>query len=360
MPMLEWRVRSAGFAGSIAQLISVVGEAAWRHASPRDRLPPLSEMPMFIRGLHEGLHGMNAPSDFVRPDLSESGPLAIFSDFSDRSGVWRTYSFLCCPKAAAEAMCEKLGKLRKNLAMEDGRRLEYKSLRDQKRWEALPTWLDAFDDLPGVAFVLLVHQDVLSAFKANAAGERDELLKMTSELGLGDWSKTKSGAQILEEAWRIVHCVAYLHGALNGGRSPLHWYCDNDEIHAGALRRAAVDRMLPMVVEKYSRRQTDSCLITEEQLGRDPLRDLFSIPDLLCACVLELQSGADSGATDMLGKAAVVGEWLGSSRALQKVALRITAQDDGGVWWELHRPYFQIDRERLAAMLGNPDGPPTG
>lgn len=187
---------------------------------------------------------------------------------------------------------------------------------------------------------MLVHRGVVSVFKENSPTETQEVLSVARELGLGDWSSTSSGGAILEEAFRIVHSVAFLHASLTRGRVPLHWYCDNDEIVAGPLRRRAVERVLPLVAEKYCGRRISTKLSTEEEIMGSPLRDLLSVPDLLAAGVLEHQLGKESGATDIVAKAAVVGDWLREVHVLQKLALRITPHNTNEIWWELYRPYF--------------------
>ena len=295
---------------------------------------------MFIKGLHTALRGIRGSSEFQLPDFSATKELAVFTDFSDRSGPWRTYSFLCCPSEAAEDLCVKLAAIRAEFGVQDGRRFEYKSMKDKKRWQAIQPWLAAFDSLPGVAFALLMRSDVISALKANAPSEQEELLKFAKETGLGDWSMTSSGGPILEEAMRVVHSVSYLHAALTKGKAPLHWYCDNDEILAGDVRRSAIHRYLPMVTEKYCRARVPSNLTTEDSMNGSPLRDFLSIPDLLSACVLEHQRGTESQAKNMIAKAAVVGDWMREIRKLQKVALRVTAHESGKLWWQLYRPSF--------------------
>jgi hypothetical protein len=74
-----------------------------------------------------------------------------------------------------------LATLRHDLGVADGRRFEYTSLRDRKKWDVIQSWLSAFDSMHGVAFAM--HRDVVSAFHTNAPGETAELLKLTKDLG---------------------------------------------------------------------------------------------------------------------------------------------------------------------------------
>jgi hypothetical protein len=202
--------------------------------------------------------------------------------------------------------------------------------------------LEVFDSVRGFCFVLLARSDTVSAFKTNDPAGPTNLVQAIRELGFGDWDTTASGPAILEEALRIVHTVAYLHAILTHGKAPLHWVCDNDEILAGPLRHASIVRLLPEVVEKYAGRRLPCRLTTEAELNSQPTRDLLSLPDLLCAGILEYQLGVDSAATDMIAKAAVVGEWLEKVASLQKLAMRVTPNGDDGIWWELIRPYFKL------------------
>ena len=48
-----------------------------------------------------------------------------------------------------------LAELRARLGLQDGRRFEYKSLRDRKRWHAILEWLSAFESVVGTVLVLI-------------------------------------------------------------------------------------------------------------------------------------------------------------------------------------------------------------
>ena len=205
----------------------------------------------------------------------------------------------------------------------------------------VPRWLDAFDSLRGLAFVLLVRRDVHSALQRNHRAEPPEVVNAIRRLGLGDWAQTSSGARLLEEALRVVHVIGYLHVVLAGPASALRWISDNDEILDGALRRESVTELLPRVAEKYAGRPGSASLATEQELPDSTLRDFLSIPDLLAAGVLEHQRGIESGAPDIIAKAGVVGSWLRDVNSLQKLVFQVTPGTGEGLEWKLYRPYFE-------------------
>lgn len=326
----------ASIRAAILQQRGLLDDQSWLPAVAA----PAEEMPAFIRGLHEGL--LAIPKETLTiPRWPDCARLRIFSDFSDKLGEWTSYAFLCAPEEAVAKLSLQLADLRHRLGVEDGRRFEYKSLRDQKRWAALLEWLQAFDSLEGLAFILLVRRDVINAFGVNAEDEPALMAATIRDSGFGDWESTRSGRRLLEEALRILHSVAYLHAFLTlGGAAELHWVSDNDEIFEGRVRSESILRLLPAIVEKYSGKRLPVALTTEAEIATSPLRDLLSLPDLLAAAALEHQRGLDMSLPDAIAKAAVVLGWFEDVRSLQKLALRVVPHEDGGVWWQLARPYF--------------------
>jgi hypothetical protein len=302
---------------------------------------PTAEMPMFVRGLHEALLG--TPSEpLVIPQWTSTRGVKVFTDFSDKaSGDWTTYAFLFTTDEEVEKLTLRLAEVRSRLKIQDGRRFEYKSLRDLKRWRAIVDWLEAFDSLVGVVFVLVVSRSVFNAFSTNSLSELTKAVEIIRAEGFGDWSVTADGARLLEHALRAVHLVAYLNAFLTDARTPLHWVSDNDEIFDGNIRRASVLKLFPEVVFKYAGAHIPSRLSTEAELGDAPLRDFLSVPDLAAAAVLEHQRASDMKAEGAIAKTAVLLEWFGKVQNLQKVALRLTPLPEGGVWWNLYRPFFQ-------------------
>jgi hypothetical protein len=331
----------------VAQLLfSLMTRSGWdratglftvRHAARAD------EMPMFIRGLHEGLHGGASAEQLELPSFPSLDNLLIFSDYSDRLGPWSASAFLCTPQEAALEHAKRIAELRRVLQVEDGRRFEYKAMRDKKRWRAIQEWLHAFGSLPGLIFVLLVNENVQSAFKSNAATELDQIVETIRREGLGDWDRTTSGRRLLEAALRNLHSVCYLHSQLMT-RGGLHWISDNDEIFDGDVRRSSVLTLLPLVAEKYSGRPVEVQLTTESELQGSPLRDFLSIPDLVAGAALQHQRGLDNGSDYATAKDGFILEWFGDVSALQKVALRLTKGAEDGVQWNLYRPYFRFRR----------------
>jgi hypothetical protein len=307
---------------------------------PLAHLPPRDEMPALIGGLHDGLTGALANHALEIPTFRAASELHVFSDYSDRIGRWRTASLLCMPSESVAEVVAALPKLRTELKLADSRAMEYKKFKDAVRWRALPRWLEFFDQFAGVSVTILVHEDVLSAFGENSSVAPERIVATIRDEGFGDWSTTASGARLLEDGLRIIHCVTYLHAFLSGPRTRLTWVTDNDEILAGPVRRTSVERLLPVVAEKYCGRPVDSKVIPEAEVGDPLVRDLLSIPDLMCAGILEHQRGDDAKANDMIAKAAVIMQWLGTVTRLQKLALQLTSTD-GVVHWKLYRPYFQ-------------------
>ena len=304
---------------------------------------PSDEMPLFIRGLHECL-ATTPEIDSALPTWRTSIGNAVFSDYSDKSGSWTTYAFLCAPIEEVIRVQSILKQLRENHPpLEDMRQFEYKKLADRVRARALPEWLDVFDSMTGVAFVLLVHRDVSSAIHTNSPDEPAKIAETIRELGYGDWSTTRSGNKLLEDALRTLHMIGYLNARLSGPRVPLRWITDNDEIIAGAMRRKSVHALLTNIAEKYSGASTTVEIAAESDLQEVSLREFLSIPDLIAAGILQHQLGVDTQARDALPKAAAIMEWFGVVKNLQKVALQIAPDARTGIQWKFFRPFFAPD-----------------
>lgn len=297
---------------------------------------------MFIRNLHDALPMRRIHPATRHPAFENTSRIVILSDYSGRGDRWGTAAFFCFPEEELKPLTARLDEVRRTARIPDGRRFEYKSLRDKLKWRVLPEWLGSFDATPGFAFVLLMDAQVVSAFHSNKSDELAEVVTTIKDAGFGDWSSTSSGARLLEESLRLMHCVAYIHAYLSAGRLvPLTWLTDNDEVFDGALRRSSFEQLFPNVLEKYSGVSVPFTFLTEKDEAAAPLSQLLSLPDLLAAGVLEHQRGVESNATEMIAKAAVIAEWLGSEHELCKIAFRIRPGEDVGLKWEIYKPSFK-------------------
>lgn len=338
--MQTYRVswRRLGIHPSLAELLPYFSQ--WNATL---HLPPRAEMPMITGALDRAMRWVR-PSQLTIPDFSKSSEVRVYSDFSSMTGRWRAYTFLVVSRELEVQLLCKLSAFRRQNKIEDGRRFEYKSMKDSRRWKLSEQWLQNFSSAGALLVCVLVRNDCGSLFRTK--GNEDETLTgVIKQLGFGDWATTSSGTSILEEALRIVHCVSFLHSLVTRGSVPLRWVCDNDEILDGATRRPAVERMLPAVVEKYSQRPLPCSLTTEMELGDHPSRDLLSLPDLVSAALLEYQTGVETDAKDMIAKAGVVCSWLGEHESIQKGVLRIVPDPDdpNGVLWDFFKAIFQFD-----------------
>ncbi|WP_437479015.1 hypothetical protein WME75_31920 [Sorangium sp. So ce1014] len=314
---------------------------------------------MFVKGLLEGIEAARRTEHFRILDESRTKKLMVFSDFSARaSGRWATSVLLFTSEKAATSLTKTIRRFRKEHGLQDGRRFEYKSLRDERRWRVLDEWLRMLGRLRGVVVILVADIDVVSAFKVNTPQERLDILREIADSGFGDWSETRSGGRLLEDALRTMHIIGFMHALLTGGRSDLRWICDNDDILDGTLRRTSASRLLPAIIEKYSGFKRIVEITTEAALGTSALRDFLSVPDLLAAAILEYHRGTDQGASDMIAKAAVVMEWLGIPKPLQVISLQLTPHENGGIWWKAYRPY--CDRSILVGRKPAQQGPAPG
>src|SRR5438270_3086988 len=94
-----------------------------------------------------------------------SGPgLFLASDYSGhhRSAKYEAYSFVITTPVWWRAWERNRRYVRQSLLL--NRRLSFKSLNDQKQWEALPIFLAAAASLRGLCFTLLVNKTVGSLF----------------------------------------------------------------------------------------------------------------------------------------------------------------------------------------------------
>jgi hypothetical protein len=284
--------------------------------------------------------GVERGSPDLAPFANAQG-ITAFSDYSGREGTWRTAAFLFVPSELVGSFDETLARVRNEHGITDDRRVEFKSLRDRARWRMLPAWLSSFDTLPGLAFVITAHSDVVSAIRRNHPTELAEQAGEIAKLGLGDWSLTRSGPRLLEEALRLAHGVAYVFSFLAGGRNiPFKWISDNDEVFAGDIRAASTRSILRHALEKYCGRRVAHDLVLESEIVVPSERHLLSIPDLLAAGVLEHQLGTDAGDKEAIAKSAAIMSWIGQVDQLQKLCVRLRADSTDGFRWESYRPSF--------------------
>ena len=217
------------------------------------------------------------------PCLRHGSGLLIASDYGGehKGAGWATYAALATTVEAAGLWSSWTRTLRGRL-LPDGRSLQFKRLSDRIRRRALPHFLQAADQLPGVLFCIAIPRSVSSIF--DGAPHKTRL----ADLGFPELRPA-----VEEKILRVTHLVALIVAGLSGQGQDVYWFSDEDAlaIHSGA-RLWPLTRLFATVTSnlldhdlRHLRVGTSRC-----DNGSMSIRDLISLADLAAGAISRLLS----------------------------------------------------------------------
>jgi hypothetical protein len=259
-----------------------------RRASPATQYSDLIEM------VESQLSLSSDRRRLVLPNLTafSNQSLGVFSDYSgEGSGRYFVYSVLVCGFNMRAAFHRLMGEAR-NCHQLGQKEIAFKDFRMGPLKRALPEFLHAADQLPGLLCAVVVDKQISSVFGANNREKQLEMVRWLEEAGLGHRKPA-----VTEKLLRITHLTAYLIALLGVNGQHVFWMTDHDEI-AGSpeqhkiLLELLFSRVLPLYTrpDVHFGNMGGAVPFSERSVE---MNDLLSIPDVSAGTIGDYLSKRD-------------------------------------------------------------------
>jgi hypothetical protein len=283
----------------------------------------------WMRGLGRIVHA-SIPGPFLGNTILSA------SDYSGTHTKSRftVYSFLFVDAQYSPAWPAAREQVRKT-HLTDGRRMEFKSLNDRQRSEALPCFLNAADSLCGLLCTIAVDKSYTRMATSPNSGT-----VWAQKVGLkGRWE-----GRAFEEMSRVVLLWSFILSHLARGFQAVTWITDQDEIAANDDRLTDLLEMAGRLSSSFLREPMLELAVNTTAIddGSRGFEDFVAIPDLAAGAFAEVagkwteQPGDESASSqgcvipNLSSKAEYITDWLASQGGpLRKVAVLVRTLRDG-------------------------------
>lgn len=216
------------------------------------------------------------------PDLRRGTRIIIGSDFSGEQSAseYEVMGLLFADIENAGRWAKSRLAVR-SLLPNDGRRFAFKNLSEGSLSRALPSFVAAADQIPGLLVTILTHKSIPSLFKLTGRIQSsDEAIS-----AFPGWKP-----RVMERLLRVVHFISLF---LAGLSRPLHdvlWVTDEDAIVANVAKHRELVTMFGRVCSHYLPHTLREVRIatTASDTGKRDVEDFVAIPDLACGALAEV------------------------------------------------------------------------
>lgn len=177
------------------------------------------------------------------PDFSSAANILLASDYSGEhpGATYQVLSFLLADLSKCGHWNDERIKLREQF-LSDKRRMSFKALRDNKRAQALPYFLMAADNIPGLCFSVAIDNSIKTLFD----GVTPLDLQNPEFEEFRTWSKNA-----LEKSFRVVHFLSFLIAGLLQEKQNILWFTDEDSIAANDSRLIQLTKLFSWISTIY-------------------------------------------------------------------------------------------------------------
>lgn len=304
--------------------------------------------------LNASFADLENPDRIVYPDLRDGSPLVLASDYSGEHAdpEFLVLSFLLTTCSSVMTAWEPARLTVRNKHLADGRRMSFKTLSEQLRINALPSFLDAASLLNGVLICVAVEKSYSLS--------KDSLPPL-----LHDWA-----AEPLEKRLEICFFGSVVVNGLRGSGQNVFWITDDDAIVS--TEGAQVDAMNLMggCLHKHPEEHQEVRLGIASEFTDDDRRaeDIVAIPDLAAGANAELLSAigksdfptsvlAPSGMSFLQTKSTVINGWRGEvGKPLRHMDVEVRSAEGGQTRVLFSSPIWEIlDPNEVAGDFPTPN-----
>lgn len=245
----------------------------------------------------------NRKRELLLPDLTafNNKSIGVFSDYSgEGAGRYHVYSVLICGMNMTSGFHDRVVKVRADHALGD-KEIAFKDLNMGQMRRAMPAFLDAADQLPGLLYTVAVDKRIRSVFGSEPDTPK-KIASILEEAGLG-----KRSPKTAEKLMRIVHLVAYFVALLSADQQKIFWMTDHDEISPSVeqhqqLMELCFGRVLPFYLSPGTTFEGMGGALPFEERSVE-MNDRLSLPDLVAGVLGDYLTKRDTqGPDDILIK----------------------------------------------------------
>ncbi|HEV8329293.1 MAG TPA: hypothetical protein VGQ08_17595 [Nitrospiraceae bacterium] len=229
---------------------------------------------------------MNVIDEVVRdvassmPDLNGSHSLLCASDYSGqhKQSTFEAYSFVIAGSASWSTWEKSRLAIREQRLRT--RQMSFKKLNDKTRLRALPSFLNAADQLDGLIAVILVDKQIGSLFG------RSRQFDFTAVPEYAAY-----GAQTFERLLRAAHLLSFFIAGLSRSGQDVFWFTDADDFAANEARIRMLTNIFSNVSSHYLSHQLGHFRCGTSSIcdnGTLQIEDLCAIADLAAGATTEL------------------------------------------------------------------------
>lgn len=253
-------------------------------AQPNWRFPNRENLG-FLNALSEVLAAAEKQDPSAFPVLRGAECLFVASDYGGehKGAYWQTLSFLLSDLSEVAASLPMREEVRRRLLL-DGRRMAFKSLGDRVRQNALDSFLEAADQLPGLLVTFAISTAITSLFVNE--GRLDPCRLEYEPL-------RNLPSSVVEKLLRVLSLLGLLVSGLSAPGQDLLWATDEDSIVANPARhRYLVNAMAHVWSHLLPHDLRHVRVATSGQdRGDRSLEDLLAIPDLMSGALPDALAG---------------------------------------------------------------------
>jgi hypothetical protein len=227
----------------------------------------------------------NRKRELLLPDLTafNNKSIGVFSDYSgEGAGRYNVYSILICGMNMASGFHDRVVKVRADHALGD-KEISFKDLNMGQMRRAMPEFLEAADQLPGLLYTVAVDKRIRSVFGSEPDSPK-KIAKILEDVGLGTRSHKTA-----EKLMRIVHLVAYFVALLSTDKQNVFWMTDHDEISPTIeqhqqLMELCFGRVLPFYLQPETKFEIMGGALPFDERSVE-MNDRLSLPDLVAGVI---------------------------------------------------------------------------
>ena len=285
--------------------------------------------------ISELVHSLDVRQADRLPDLRRGSTILIGSDYSGdhAASEYQVLSFVLADIEHSVGWTRKRRRIRASLP-DDGRRFAFKNLSERSLARALPDFVAAADQIPGLLVTVLTHKAVDSLFKLTGRIE-------PSDREISEFPGWKP--KVMERLLRVVHFISLFVSGLSRPSQDVLWVTDEDAIVPNEAKHRELVTIFGRVCSHYLAHTLRHMRVatTASDSGKRDVEDFVSLSDLACGALAEVATRYRRTGTLVGGgvvtpvprglssKTLHVMNWLSDDRhALKKLFLAIDPFDD--------------------------------
>ena len=200
--------------------------------------------------------------------------------FDNAKSDFQTVGLLLADPSSMAEWYQRRNELRERY-LRDMRSMSWKKLPgDKQRESAFYPFLEAANQINGLAITVAYHRNTAFQVPAAGASRFREMLKLTA-----NWKP-----QTFENMFRVASCTALLVAGLSNPGQAIHWLSDEDPVFANASIESDTTRLFGALLRLYQPHSLGEVRYNTTENGDERLfqEDLVAVPDLMCGATCEV------------------------------------------------------------------------